>query len=136
MLSKKQRLRGLKASLTLPYLDSFPMTIESGASSIGAGSTSETMPVNDWERDLALAEQARREAVYEARDAEGDRPSALPSLPPARAPQETLPDGTPVTWPRVILAVALAVSALAGAASQWLGGSTKAPTPELPRPAK
>ena len=73
------------------------------------------------DRELALAEQARREAIYDARDAEGDRPSALPSFgepPPVRGPLETLPDGTPVTWKRTIALVALAISALAGIVQQ------------------
>lgn len=117
MPSKKQRLRGLKASLTLQSLDSFPMTLGSETSNAGEETTRGNMPGSDWDRELALAEQARREAIYEARDAEGDRPSALPE---PRAPLETLPEGSRVSWPRVLLAVAAAVSAAAGAVHEWL----------------
>ncbi len=99
MLSRKQRFQGLKASLTLPLLPWFEMTLGRAISSSGEASTKGSMPgSNDtpdaWERDLALAEHERREAVYEARQGEGDRPSAVPAIPPLRVP--TIPGlGTP-----------------------------------------
>lgn len=46
---------------------------------------------DQYERELAQAEHERREAIYDARDAEGDRPSAI-ALEPIPAPPR-LPEG-------------------------------------------
>jgi hypothetical protein len=70
---------------------------------------------------LAVAQQARREAIYDARVAQGDRPSSLPSLPPPPRlprPRASLPSVDELIGPEAPKArwkLALAVgSALVG----------------------
>ena len=78
-----------------------------------------------YERDLAQVEQERREAIYDARDAEGDRPSAIVLEPapgqhaPAGAPRDKLPTLDDLTGPeapkarwRLVLALAAALGGL------------------------
>lgn len=136
MLSRKRRFLGLKASLTLQSLPSFEMTPERMIWKSGEGSTRGNMPVSDdWERELALAEQARREALYEAREGEGDRPSAVPAVPAPGAlpalPRDKLPTfddltsadparAKPARW-KLVLALVFALSGLGELARQVSG---------------
>ncbi len=83
---------------------------------------------------LAVAQQARREAIYDARVAQGDRPSSLPSLPPpprvpavppARASLPSVdeligPDAPKARW-KLVLAGVSALAALAEVVRQVAG---------------
>ena len=106
-----------------------------GSSSNGGATTKETMSgpsngsarpgpveaVSDMRRRLALVEQERRQAVYEARDAEGDRPT-LPGIGRDKLPTlddltDSGPTGRIARWKLVLAAVA-AASTIAGAVCQ------------------
>ncbi len=77
---------------------------------------------------LALAAHSRRHALYEAREAHGERPSAVPELPPARDSMPTLDDLTspdpararPARW-KLVLALAAALGGLGELARQIAG---------------
>jgi hypothetical protein len=85
---------------------------------------------------LALAQHARRQAMYEAREAHGDRPSDVPELAPVPAPpvsrgRDKLPtfddltssDPTrakPAHW-KLVLALAAALGGLGELARQLSG---------------
>lgn len=74
---------------------------------------------------LAVAEHERRHAIYEAREEHGERPSAVPAMPP-RDKLPTFDDLTapgPAGWRarwRLVLAVSGALVALAGAVQQLI----------------
>lgn len=82
---------------------------------------------DEYERELAQVEHERREAIYDARDAEGDRPSAIvlepaPLPAPARDKLPTLddltgPEAPKARW-RLILALAAALGGLGELARQ------------------
>jgi hypothetical protein len=78
---------------------------------------------SDLRTQLATAQQERREAIYEAREAHGDRPSEVPDPPRDKLP--TLDDLTGPNAPRarwqLILAAAAGLSALGELARQIIG---------------
>ncbi len=86
---------------------------------------------DDFERELAQIEHDRREAIYDARDAEGDRPSAivLEPIPPApAAPRDKLPTLDDLTGPeapkarwKLVLALVAALGGLGELARQIAG---------------
>lgn len=132
MQNRKQPFHGLKASLTLRSLASGNLPIASTRWSAGEASTQGTTPVSsDYERDLAQIEHERREAIFDARDAEGDRPSAIVLEPipgPPRLPGEardklptlddlTGPEAPKARW-RLVLALVAALGGLGELARQ------------------
>lgn len=81
---------------------------------------------------LALAQHARRHALYEAREAHGERPSTVPELPePSALPRDELPTfddltsadparAKPARW-KLVLALAAALGGLGELARQVSG---------------
>ncbi len=74
---------------------------------------------------LALAAHERQQALYEAREAHGERPSAVPELPQARDSMPTLDDLTsadpkrarPARW-KLVLGLVAALGGLGELARQ------------------
>lgn len=90
---------------------------------------------DQYERDLAQIEHERREAIYDARDAEGDRPSSIvlepipplrvPTIPGLGEPRDKLPTLDDLTGPeapkarwRLVLALVAALGGLGELARQ------------------
>src|SRR5512146_340476 len=98
---------------------------DSTRGSNGSGRLGPVEAVQDMRRRLALVQHNRRHAIFEARDAHGDRPTPaiprpprLPTFPPARDKLPTLDDLTDSDAPKARAARWKLVLALAAA----LGG--------------
>lgn len=88
--------------------------------------------MHDVRRQLAVVEHARRQAIYDARDAHGDRPTPVipppPRVPTFPAPRGELPTLDELTGPaaprarwRLVLALAAALGGLGELARQVAG---------------